>query len=280
MSDEHHQDGLILVNGGALVARSTSLVRRGLNLLEARKPSVHENAKGLWEQTIAKSIEDYSERANAGDADAQWSLGLFYETQKDYAKAVHWYRKAAEQGVASARCVLGWAYLNGLGVPQDDLEGIRWFRSAAEQGHALAQCKMGDLYDLGQHGVQDDVQALQWYRRAADQGNHIAQVILGRAYKEVRLGLSPDCVEAYKWVVLAADSAGADTDGKYASFRDELAAELTLAEIAEGQKRAWEWTEAFERREGAVKNGVVKVTDSLQVSPGSTLPEGGFDADL
>jgi TPR repeat protein len=38
---------------------------------------------------------------------------------QDYAAAMSWYQKAADQGNAPARFNLGFIYFNGLGVPQD-----------------------------------------------------------------------------------------------------------------------------------------------------------------
>ena len=37
---------------------------------------------------------------------------------EDYAQAVSWYRKAAQQGYAEAQYTLGWMYANGRGVPR------------------------------------------------------------------------------------------------------------------------------------------------------------------
>ena len=57
---------------------------------------------------------------------------------KDAAKAVLWYRKAAEQGIAAAQFYLGDCYENGYGVPKNSAEAIVWYRKAAEKGYALA----------------------------------------------------------------------------------------------------------------------------------------------
>ena len=59
---------------------------------------------------------------------AQYNLGVMYENgrgvpQND-AEAVKWYRKAAEQGLASAQNNLGVMYANGEGVPQNDAEAV------------------------------------------------------------------------------------------------------------------------------------------------------------
>ena len=63
---------------------------------------------------------------------------------EDDAEAVKWYRKAAEQGLASAQCYLGLRYDFGKGVPEDDAEAVKWYRKAAEQG--LASGSHNTLY--------------------------------------------------------------------------------------------------------------------------------------
>ena len=76
-------------------------------------------------------------------AHAQYKLGVMYKNgrgvQQDNAKAVEWYRKAAEQGHANAQYKLGVMYKNGSGVQQDNAMVVEWYSKAAEQGHANAQ---------------------------------------------------------------------------------------------------------------------------------------------
>ena len=47
-------------------------------------------------------------------------------------------RVAAEQGSAPAQFLVGSAYHFGDGVPQDYAEAVKWYRRAAEQGYAIA----------------------------------------------------------------------------------------------------------------------------------------------
>ena len=47
-------------------------------------------------------------------------------------------RARADAGEASAQFELGLMYANGRGVPQDDAEAIAWYRRSTEQGHAGA----------------------------------------------------------------------------------------------------------------------------------------------
>ena len=56
---------------------------------------------------------------------AQYRLGLKYRlgygVPEDYAEAAKWCRKAAEQGYARAQWMLGGIYVDGEGIPEDDI---------------------------------------------------------------------------------------------------------------------------------------------------------------
>ena len=58
----------------------------------------------------------------------------------DYAEAVKWFRKAAEQGHGSAQYNLGLAYMEGKGVPEDYVRAHMWFNLvAAQDNRAMAK---------------------------------------------------------------------------------------------------------------------------------------------
>jgi hypothetical protein len=97
---------------------------------------------------------------------------------KDEAEAVRWYRKAAEQGDATAQFFLGFAYANGQGLPTSKPEAIRWYSKAAEQGDATAQYNLGVMYENGEGVSPDEAEAVRWWRRAAAQGLAEAQSTL------------------------------------------------------------------------------------------------------
>ncbi len=55
----------------------------------------------------------------------------------------------AEQGDAEAQFNLGLCYSDSVGVPQDYVEAAKWFRRAADQGVAEAQLNFGFCYYKG-----------------------------------------------------------------------------------------------------------------------------------
>ena len=76
-------------------------------------------------------------RAEAGDADAQYNLGVMHDygqgVPQDDAEASRWWRLAADQGHANAQYNLGFMYSNGSGVPQDYVQMHMWFNLAASR---------------------------------------------------------------------------------------------------------------------------------------------------
>jgi TPR repeat protein len=113
---------------------------------------------------------------------------------------------------------------------------VKWYRKAADQGDADAQFNLGAGYDNGQGVPQDYAEALKWYRLAADQGVASAQYNLAVMYANGQ-GVPQDYVRAYMWFNLAAAQGlqGAEED------RDQVAQQMTAAQIAEAQKLAREW---------------------------------------
>ena len=149
------------------------------------------------------------ELAGAGDLDAQVELGERYQAgdggvQQDYAEAVRWYRRSADQGHALGQAFLGFMYSNGRGVQQDYGEAVRWYRRSAEQGHALGQSNLGLMYSTGRGVRQDAAEAARWYRRSADQGHALGQNNLGVLYRDGR-GVSQNDAEAVRWFRRSAD---------------------------------------------------------------------------
>ena len=118
----------------------------------------------------------------------------------------------------------------------DYATALREWRPLAEQGDARAQFRLGSLYENGDGVPRDFAKARQWYEKAAAQGEAKAQFYLGiqSAFGE---GGPLDLVQAHMWYSLAAGNGNAHAPG----YRDDLARQMTPAQIAEAHKRAREW---------------------------------------
>ena len=109
-------------------------------------------------------------------------------------------RKAAEAGDKDAQFTVGWYYEDGVGVNQDISQAIDWYRKAAEAGHVLAQLQLGIIHDYARGGAQqDDEEAVKWYRRAAEGGNAQAQYNVGVMY-ELGRGVEKNEAESDNWI--------------------------------------------------------------------------------
>ncbi|MGF6232024.1 TPR repeat protein [Inquilinus ginsengisoli] len=76
-----------------------------------------------------------------------FALGI--EVSQNFERAAYWYRRAADQGVASAAYNLGVLFERGLGVPRDPEAAVARFRQAAEAGHAGALNALGIAFLSG-----------------------------------------------------------------------------------------------------------------------------------
>ena len=108
-----------------------------------------------------------------------WGNGV----PRDYAEAVSWYRKAAEQGHFDAQNHLGFCYQHGKGVARDCAKAVEWYRKAAAHGHLDAQNSLAFCNQYGEGVPRDYAEAADLYRKAAEQGYHLAQNNLGFCYE-------------------------------------------------------------------------------------------------
>jgi len=89
---------------------------------------------GKYEPYSAELVK----KAEAGDAKAQFDLGLCYVradgVNKDNKEFLKWLTKSAEQGYAPAQWNLGRCYYYSMGIKKDYEKAVKWWTKAAEQG--------------------------------------------------------------------------------------------------------------------------------------------------
>lgn len=96
----------------------------------------------------------------AGDLDN----GFAAFEKGDYAKAVYWFRKAAEQGNAEAQYTLGVMYDNGRGVTRDLKEAVKLHRKSIEQENSVRQADLARIYTNCSGVAKYENEALKLYK--------------------------------------------------------------------------------------------------------------------
>ena len=166
------------------------------------------DAQGDPESTRLDSL---ATAAEGGDPEAQYLYGRVHELDTgdlpvDYATAMDWYARAAEQDHVPA--VLS---LSTMLLGTDPEEAMGLVLRAAELGSAEAQWRAGQVYSgriyLPSSGLGfDRDSAVSWFTRGADQGHHPSEEALADLFTEADDPENyAESVELYR---RAADSGG------------------------------------------------------------------------
>ena len=198
----------------------------------------------VWRRRLAKK----------GDAESQRILGIRYEQgwlfQRDVGEAIAWYQRAIEQGdkraqlwqtplkeewetakaeiayakatlapdSAHLKLVMGRAYLNGLGVPQNLVLALRLLRKSADACEAEAAYWLGKAaqFPVLRQVIPGD--AMTWFRRASEGGCLLATREL---YERVRYDNAKK--KEYERLLHVAEKQGDSWAKEYFQFRVEQA---------------------------------------------------------
>ena len=148
-----------------------------------------------------KQWSQLKRKAQAGDAEAQWEVGIWFEdgltdlngsvlVRPDASTAARWYRLSATAGNSSAQINLGnLLSTSGSGIRRDDAEALCWYKRALRQGNCSAANNIATVYrDKG-----DNRRAMFWYRRAVARGDEDALIEVGyRYYRGIGVRCDPN----------------------------------------------------------------------------------------
>ena len=138
----------------------------------------------LAREIASRVIDKVRNLAASGDIEASFLMGTAYDESlgmpQDYNEAMRWYRRAAHAGHILAAHNMGNVYRDGRGIPEDARRAAMWWLRAARAGDVIPALRLGEAYEAG-HGVTQNLStARYWYRRAADAGNATAASALAR----------------------------------------------------------------------------------------------------
>ena len=109
--------------------------------------------------------------------------------------------KLGHEGHVEASFALGDAYVAGNGVSRDRARAILWFKKAAEAGHVRAMVRLANALTHPDSPATAE-EGVLWLKKAAAVGDSAAMVFLGFAYREGK-GVPPDYEEAARWFTRA-----------------------------------------------------------------------------
>lgn len=166
------------------------------------------------DRMLPASYQTLESRAFAGVAAAQHDLAALYVAgtggvQRDYGRAVFWFTKSAEKGIANAHYNLGVMYQQGLGVPQDASAALGWYERAAQLGHPEAMYNLGIANIEGIGADRNISRGVAFFKQAANAGVSQAAYNLGVLYESNFIGPA-DLTKAAEWYQTAANEGHAE----------------------------------------------------------------------
>ena len=229
----------------------------------------------LKNKDYEKAYKEWKAAADAGQAEAQFDLGVLYAQglgvrKRSDLEAAFLKWRSADQGNAEAEFALGqmysrgwgvprdaadamrwlqmansvesdgpptdWANVEGYGMPQDNQQAAYWYQLAAQKGHPEAEFNLARLYSGGKGVKKDEEQAARWVSASATQGYAPAMASLGARYGAGN-GVTQDDKRAYFWLTLAF----LHGDKSVEKMRTAEAAKLQAAEVANQDHAAQNW---------------------------------------
>lgn len=110
--------------------------------------AAYDNGLGV-KRDIDKALHWYQKAAEQGLAEAQFNLAHLMVTEEISAvAAAEWMEKAANQGMVDAQYLMGVIHFEGIGVEADDAKAITWLRKAAKRGHAEARTFLKEHFNI------------------------------------------------------------------------------------------------------------------------------------
>lgn len=185
------------------------------------KPSPSPAPKPEIRTTLSALEKQWLIDAEAGDAEAQYNLGLLYlngteppsdpeqatsrfraaaqsllstntnavravidRVTVDHTKAFHWMQRAADQNHIWAQTALAEMYRKGRGTATNMDEAVRWYEAAAKGGNEWADYELALMYKEGKEVPKNREKALYWYQKSAAAGIVWAEYELGSMYEK------------------------------------------------------------------------------------------------
>jgi len=123
--------------------------------------------------------------AKAGDPQAQYAVGNMYYrgrgVEASDKEALHWFLRAARQGVLKASYKSAYIYLHSKTVHKSPRKALPWLKLSVESGNPAAMYELAMLYSSRRAGKQNNTRVLTLLSRAKMAGYKPAKVAFEQA---------------------------------------------------------------------------------------------------
>ena len=136
-----------------------------------------------------EALKWYRLAAEQGYARAQFNLGFMYADGRGRAQGLPGGLEVVPSGGGAGlrpRPIQPRGHVRHRpGVPKDDAKAVKWYRLAAEQGYARAQYNLGVMYATGRGVLKDRILAHIWFNIAGANGHAQAHEIRDTVEREL-----------------------------------------------------------------------------------------------
>lgn len=185
-----------------------------------------------------KELAPLLKAAEAGDAEAQFTLASTLYHGGSAGQAVGWLKKAAERKHPKAWRLLGDFHAKGLVAKGkvDAREAANCYQKAAALGDAAAMGKLAECYFEGRGVARSTFTGVKWLRSAAQAGDRGAARLLAMRLAEGD-DIARDPAEAYLWLIVGTEGFGQGLwEVKLAEYRAKVPASQRKAAEEAAQK--------------------------------------------
>jgi TPR repeat protein len=184
----------------------------------------------------SKELAPLLRAAEAGDAEAQFTLASTLYHGGSAEQAVGWLKKAAERKHPKAWRLLGDFHAKGLIAKgkADVREAVACYQKAAALGDAAAMAKLSDCCFEGRGIGRSAFTGVKWLRSAAEAGDRGAARLLAMRLAEGD-DVARDPVEAYYWIIVGTEGFG---QGLWEVKREEYRAKVPASQRKAAEEAA------------------------------------------
>jgi TPR repeat protein len=184
----------------------------------------------------SKELAPLLRAAEAGDAEAQFTLASTLYHGGSAEQAVVWLKKAAERKHPKAWRLLGDFHAKGLIAKgkADVREAVACYQKAAALGDAAAMAKLSDCCFEGRGIGRSAFTGVKWLRSAAEAGDRGAARLLAMRLAEGD-DVARDPVEAYYWIIVGTEGFG---QGLWEVKREEYRAKVPASQRKAAEEAA------------------------------------------